>query len=112
MLAEIELLMCKKVSALEGAHFRKVWDWNEEKLISEAEYGGRNIPLIINLISLLISKLIGLTIKAGKIIIKKRIIWGKHVYSEKRPLKFLLHSSAGLWHFTKAWFKSTETNSS
>ena len=36
------------------------------------KYGSRNIPLITNLISLLISKLIGLSIKAGKIIKKKK----------------------------------------
>ena len=45
---------------------------NEETLISKAEYGSTNIPLIINLISLLISKLIGLSIKEGKIIIIKK----------------------------------------
>ena len=57
-------LMCSKLSAL-GVHFSKVsiiekvfkkWDYNEEKLISEAEYGSRNIPVTTNLISLLISK--------------------------------------------------------
>ena len=49
----------------------KKLDQNEEKLISEAEYGGRNIPLTTNLIILLNSKLFGLSIKAGKIILKK-----------------------------------------
>ena len=37
-----------------------------KKLINEAEYGSRNIPLTTNLISLLISKLFGLSIKAEK----------------------------------------------
>ena len=37
---------------------------NEEKLISEAEYGSRNIPLTTNAISLLIFKLPGVSIKA------------------------------------------------
>ena len=49
----------------------KKWDWNEEKHISEAEHGSRNIPLTTNLISLLISELFGLSIKAGKIIKKQ-----------------------------------------
>ena len=40
---------------------------NEEKLISEDEYGSRNIPLTSNLIKLLISKLLELSIKAGQI---------------------------------------------
>ena len=39
--------------------------------MSEDEYGSRNIPLTTNLIKLLISKLLGLSIKAGKIKFKK-----------------------------------------
>ena len=86
MLAEIELLMRKKVSALEDVYFKEV---SILERMSEAEYGSRNIPLSTILIILLISKLLGsriseslassLTfflgspIKAGKII-KKIII--------------------------------------
>ena len=43
----------------------------EEKLITEADYGSKNISLTANLISLLILKLYELLIKAGKIILKK-----------------------------------------
>ena len=83
MFAEIELLMCNKVSALEGVHFRKVyilervskkWDQNEEKLISEADYGSRNIPFTAKLINFLISKLSGLSIEAGKITKKRNYL--------------------------------------
>ena len=42
-----------------------------QKLISESDYGSRNIPLITKLISILTSKLLGLSIKAGKIIKKE-----------------------------------------
>ena len=73
-------LMCSKLSAL-GVHFSKVsiiekvfkkWDYNEEKLISEAEYGSRNIPVTTNLISLLISKFFELSIKAASFSKKKK----------------------------------------
>ena len=50
----------------------KILDENEEKLISEAEYGSRNIPITTNLIIQLILKLFGLSIKAGKNIKKKK----------------------------------------
>ena len=40
---------------------------------SEAEDGSRNIPLTTNLINLTISKLFGLSVKAGKIKLKKDI---------------------------------------
>ena len=72
--------MCSKLSAL-GFHFSKVsiiekvfkkWDYNEEKLISEAEYGSRNIPVTTNLISLLISKFFELSIKAASFSKKKK----------------------------------------
>ena len=62
-------------------HFRKVailervskkWDWNEEKFISKAEYGRRNIPLTTYLISVSTSKLLGLSVKAGKFSQKKK----------------------------------------
>ena len=39
----------------------------KKKIISEAEDGSRNIPLTANLISLTVSELFGLSIKAGKI---------------------------------------------
>ena len=62
---------------------------NEEmkKLISEAEYGSRNILLSTKPISLLSSKLFGLSIQAGKII-KKRIICCKNFYRGTCPLNF------------------------
>ena len=43
------------------------------KKISEAEDGSRNIPLTTNLTSLTISKLFGLSIKAGNIKLKKKL---------------------------------------
>ena len=43
-----------------------------KKKISEAEDGSRNIPLTTNLTSLTISKLFGLSIKAGNIKLKKK----------------------------------------
>ena len=42
------------------------------KLISEADFGSRNILVATNLISALISMLFGLSIKAGKIKWKKK----------------------------------------
>ena len=45
----------------------------KKKKISEAEDGSRNIPLITNLIILTVSKLFGLSIKAGKIKLKKQL---------------------------------------
>ena len=42
-----------------------------KKKMSEAEDGNRNIPLTTNLTSLMISKLFGLSIKAGNIKMKK-----------------------------------------
>ena len=45
----------------------------KKKKISEAEDGSRSIPLTTNLISLTISKLFGLSIKAGKIKLKKKL---------------------------------------
>ena len=50
----------------------KKLDENEEKLIREAEYGSRNILHTTNLIILLILKLFGLSIKAGKNIKKRK----------------------------------------
>ena len=44
----------------------------KKKKISEAEDGSRNLPLTTHLISLTISKLFGLPIKAGKIKLKKK----------------------------------------
>ena len=44
-----------------------------KKKISEAEDGSRNIPLTTNLTSLTISKLFGLSIKAGNIKLKKKL---------------------------------------
>ena len=43
------------------------------KKISEAEDGSRNIPLTTNLATLTISKLFGLSIKAGNIKLKKKL---------------------------------------
>ena len=45
----------------------------KKKKISEAEDGSRNIPLTTNLISLTTLKLFGLSIKAGKIKLKKKL---------------------------------------
>ena len=45
----------------------------KKKKISKAEDGSRSIPLTTNLISLTISKLFGLSIKAGKIKLKKKL---------------------------------------
>ena len=45
---------------------------NETKLISEADFGSRNIPVTTNLISALILMLFGLSIKAGKIKLEKK----------------------------------------
>ena len=62
---------------------------------TEAEDGSRNIPLTTNLISLTISKLFGLSIKGGKIKLKKndqmQVCRQLNVSS-----KFLVHSSASL----------------
>ena len=44
-----------------------------KKKISEAEDGSRNIPLTTNLATLTISKLFGLSIKAGNIKLKKKL---------------------------------------
>ena len=40
--------------------------------MSEADFGNRNIPVTTNLISALISRLLGLSIKAGKIKLEKK----------------------------------------
>ena len=73
------------MSAVEGFHFRKMsnlervykkYGQNEKKKKkkkSEAEDRSRNIPLTTNLISLMTSKLFGLSIKAEKIKLKKYI---------------------------------------
>ena len=45
-----------------------------KKKMSEAEDGNRNIPLTTNLTSLMISKLLELSIKAGNTKLKKIII--------------------------------------
>ena len=45
----------------------------KKKNISEAEDGSRNIPLTTNLATLTISKLFGLSIKAGNIKLKKKL---------------------------------------
>ena len=45
---------------------------NETKLISEADFGNRNILVTTNLISALILMLFGLRIKAGKIKLEKK----------------------------------------
>ena len=60
------------MAAVEGLHFRKVYTLeeegqNEEKKINEAEDRSRNILLATNLASLTISKLFGLSIKAGNL---------------------------------------------
>ena len=88
MLAEIELLICTAVKTgpigpigpKQGVRFRRcplqrgfpTNESNEEKHISGAEHGSRNVPFATNLISLLISKLFGLSIKAEKIIFFKK----------------------------------------
>ena len=67
----------------------------KKKKISEAEDESRNIPLTTNLMSLTISKLFGLSTKAGKIKLKKNYLvqvcrqWNVSA-------KFLVHSSAAL----------------
>ena len=58
------------------------------KFISEAKYGSRNISLTTNLISVLLSKLFGLSIKARKLTQKRIIIWCKYVCSGTCPLHF------------------------
>ena len=40
--------------------------------MSKADFGSRNIPVTTNLISALISRLFGLSIKAGKIKLEKK----------------------------------------
>ena len=56
-----------------------------KKKISEAEDGSRNIPLTTNLISLTISKLFGLSIKAGKIKLKKKLSDASMLTVERVP---------------------------
>ena len=65
------------------------------KKISEAEDGSRNIPLTTNLATLTISKLFGLSIKAGNIKLKKNHLMRVCRQGKVSP-KFLVHSSAGL----------------
>ena len=65
------------VGPKQGVRFRRCplvrgFPRNEEKHISEAEHGSRNIPVTTNLISLLISKLFGLSIKAEKIVFVRK----------------------------------------
>ena len=62
---------------------------------TEAEDGSRNIPLTTNLISLTISKLFGLSIKGGKIKLKKNDQMQVCRQLNVSP-KFLVHSSASL----------------
>ena len=62
---------------------------------NEAEDGSRNIPLTTNLISLTISKLFGLSIKGGKIKLKKNDLMQVCRQLNVSP-KFLVHSSASL----------------
>ena len=62
---------------------------------NEAENGSRNIPLTTNLISLTISKLFGLSIKGGKIKLKKNDQMQVCRQLNVSP-KFLVHSSASL----------------
>ena len=62
---------------------------------NEAEDGSRNIPLTTNLISLTISKLFGLSIKGGKIKLKKNDQMQVCRQLNVCP-KFLVHSSASL----------------
>ena len=62
---------------------------------NEAEDGSRNIPLTTNLISLTISKLFGLSIKGGKIKLKKNDQMQVCRQLNVSP-KFLVHSSASL----------------
>ena len=50
----------------------------------EAEDGSRNIPLITNLISLTVSKLFGLSIKAGKIKLEKKKLSDASMSTVKR----------------------------
>ena len=65
------------IGSKQGVRFRRFPHYrgfprNETKIkrnTSEAEHGSRSIPLTTNLISLLISKLFGLSVKAEKIII-------------------------------------------
>ena len=62
---------------------------------NEPEDGSRNIPLTTNLISLTISKLFGLSIKGGKIKLKKNDQMQVCRQLNVSP-KFLVHSSASL----------------
>ena len=57
--------------------------WRGKKIITEAENGSRNIPP--NLISLTISKLFGLSIKARKIKLKKKLSDASMLTVERVP---------------------------
>ena len=58
------------------------------KKISEAEDGSRNIPLTTNLATLTISKLFGLSIKAGNIKLKKKLSDASMSTGERVPQIF------------------------
>ena len=73
---------CRRCPFQKGVHIRegllgKRTKWR--KKISETDDGSRNIPLTTNLATLTISKLFGLSIKAGNIKLKKKIICCKYV---------------------------------
>ena len=73
-------------------------DQNEEKQISDAEHGSRNIPFTTNLNSALISKLFGLPFKAGNIFFLKKTKFLSDVSMSTVYVspKFLVHSSASI----------------
>ena len=59
-----------------------------KKKIREAEDGSRNIPITINLATLTISKLFGLSIKAGNIKLKKKLSDASMSTGERVPQIF------------------------
>ena len=59
-----------------------------KKKISEAEDGSRNIPININLATLTISKLSGMSFKAGKIKLKKKLSDASMSTGERVPQIF------------------------
>ena len=65
--------------------------------MSEADFGNRNIPVTTNLISALISRLFGTSIKAGKTKSEKKTTFLSDVSMSEWNLspKFLVDSSAG-----------------
>ena len=67
-----------------------------KKKTSEAENRSRNFPITTNLTSLTISKLFGLSIKAGNKKLKRKNYLMQVCRQWNMSPKFLVHSSAGL----------------